>query len=71
MRASKPCMGLARESADGLGGRTPPKEQPPRNLSGTQDRAGPFDTLESAPDFIGGHRRGKPGRCPGESSQVP
>jgi hypothetical protein len=25
----------------------PPKEQPPRNLSGTRDRAGLIDTLES------------------------
>jgi len=36
-------MGFARESGLVTG---PPKEQPPRNLSGTPDRAG-IDTLES------------------------
>ncbi len=39
--------------------RRPPKEQPPRNLSGTTDRAGLIDTLESVPSRS--HRRGKPG----------
>ena len=37
-------MGHARESGLATG---PPKEQPPRNLSGTRDRAGLIDTLES------------------------
>jgi len=41
-----------------------PKEQPPRNLSGTEDRAG-HDTLESETASEAGlHRRGKPGPKP-------
>ena len=60
--------GHARESIRFAGS---PKEQPPRNLSGTEDRAG-HDTLESETAVAAGlHRRGKPGPGPRESSQVP
>ena len=49
-------MGFARESGLATG---PPKEQPPRNLSGTPDRAGLIGTLESAfGSKSEGHRRG-------------
>jgi hypothetical protein len=55
-------MGFARESGPAT---DPPKEQPPRNLSGTPDRAGLIGTLESGRAFEArltegvtpGHRR--------------
>ena len=51
----------------------PPKEQPPRNLSGIQDRAGRIDTLESASVQTGATEGVTlaPMGDPGESSQVP
>ncbi|VVT17384.1 conserved hypothetical protein [Sphingomonas aurantiaca] len=52
-------------------GRGPPKEQPPRNLSGTRDRAGLIDTLESVLASAPRATEGVSRQSGGESSQVP
>lgn len=61
-------MGFARESDPAKP--DPPKEQPPRNLSGTPDRAGLIDTLESGRAFEACLTEGVTPSA-GESSQVP
>jgi hypothetical protein len=70
VRHGRPVLMDARERVAGVP--PPPKEQPPRNLSGTRDRA--FRTLwkaSAAAKAVAGHRRGKlPGKG-GENSQVP
>lgn len=64
-------LGIARESAFvSLEDAEPPKEQPPRNLSG-QRTARARDTLESAPAKAGATEGVTSDKHLGESSQVP